>query len=87
MTENPIWTAPELSNDDQKLIEAYKAAGRSLDDLAYTKEFDVIAKTMGASDSHGKHTVYKRLLTLRKQGMLPRISEFSVDSSLTRVSA
>lgn len=78
MSNYPIWTAPELSSDDEKLIAAYVRVGRSLDDLAYTKEFDEIARTMqvGSDDLDGKHALYKRLLTLRKQARLPRMTEF-----------
>ncbi len=32
--------APSLSADDQKLIEAYKSTGRTVDELPYTTDFD-----------------------------------------------
>ena len=78
MTEKYDWKEPPLSLEDEKLISAYVRMGRTIDDLPYTAEFDKICEVMGVSadDSDGKHGVFKRLLTLRKQARLPRLGTF-----------
>ena len=69
------WNPPALSIEDEKLVAAYLRVEKSLDDLPYTPQFDEICKVMGiqTDDLDGKHGVYKRLLTLRKQARLPRL--------------
>lgn len=57
-------------DDDARLIEAYLAAGRTLDDLPYTPEFD---RVRGAFPGRGERELLGRLQTLRKAGRLPRV--------------
>lgn len=74
------WAVPPLSSDDQTLVDAYKEAGRILDDLPYTDEFDRLYllyygddKTEETPRKIRMHQLWKRLLNLRKQGRLPRV--------------
>jgi hypothetical protein len=70
-----ILALPALSTDDQKLIEAYSKLGVPLDDLPYTEEFEQLGAGIGidANNREGLHQIFKRLLTLRKNGRLPRV--------------
>ncbi len=71
------WTLPPLDSADERLVEAYRAVGRPLDDLAYTPEFDSILRRLGVdATDEVRHSIYRRLLSLRKSGRLPRISRF-----------
>jgi hypothetical protein len=64
---------PPLSSDDQRLIDAYMRIGRSVDELAYTPDFDLLCDELGVGQSlNAKRQVFLRLLTLRKLGRLPR---------------
>jgi hypothetical protein len=74
MSETRIWDFQPPSAEDQRLIDAYLHAGRTLDDLPYTPEFDGIIKDLGVADTlPERHRVLKRLLVLRKSGQLPRL--------------
>jgi hypothetical protein len=65
--------APPLPLEDQALIDAYVEAGRSLDDLPYTPEFDRLVQTLNDNgDQRSKQELMRRLLNLRKAGRLPR---------------
>lgn len=67
------WTTEPLSAEDQKLVEAYRSIGRSLDELPYTAEFEKLREAAGVVNTdEAKHALFKRLLTLRKTGRLPR---------------
>lgn len=60
--------------DWSALIAAYEAAGRTLDDLPYTAEFDGIVHSAHAIAPGLTHReVFRRLHNLRKAGKLPRI--------------
>ncbi len=75
MAEHVNWTPPPLSKDDERLVSAYLNVGRPLDDLPYTDDFDKLAAAYGAGASlAAKHDLFRRLLRLRKQGRLPRIT-------------
>lgn len=64
---------PKLTAADEALIDAYLTTGLTVDELAYTDAFDSMCERLGRSDGNAdKHEVYKRLLTLRKLGRLPR---------------
>lgn len=69
------WNAPlALDREDEKLIEAYTAVGCPLDGMVYTAQFDELMKKIGQEPNEAnKHHAYRRLLQLRKRGMLPRI--------------
>jgi len=74
MTEKLDWEAPPLSSEDARLIDAYVDLRRPLDELPYTREFDQLISKLALSDTlENRHSVFKRLLTLRKMGRLPRI--------------
>ena len=74
MSKEIEWDAPPLTPEDERLITAYQRAGRPLDDLAYTEEFERLCLEVGANQSRqDRHQVFKRLLTLRKSGRLPSL--------------
>ena len=74
MSTKSAWEAPPLSMDDQRIIDAYRETGRSVDDLPYTSDFDRLMERLGGeNNSPDKRAVYQRLLYLRKAGRLPRI--------------
>lgn len=58
---------------DAALIAAYEAAGRTLDDLPYTAEFERIYEAAGAGQNRTRREVFRRLHNLRKAGKLPRL--------------
>ncbi|HRJ50853.1 MAG TPA: hypothetical protein PKU91_09975, partial [Phycisphaerales bacterium] len=59
---------------ERVLCEAYRSAGRTLDDLPYTREFDSIAMSVRAGGSAmTDREVLHRLHTIRKSGRLPRL--------------
>jgi argininosuccinate lyase len=58
---------------DARLIRAYADAGRTLDDLPYTPEFDRIHEAMRPHGAPTKRVVFHRLHNLRKAGRLPRV--------------
>lgn len=64
----------ELTDFDRLLIDAYVVAGRTLDDLPYTNEFEDLFQTLGG-DTCGKsrREVFHRLHNLRKASGLPRL--------------
>lgn len=64
---------PPLSSDDQILVDAYQSVGMSVDELAYSEEFEKLAHSLGRDGSlPEKQELYRRLLDLRKRGRLPR---------------
>lgn len=76
--------APEvrpLSATDESLIGAYESAGRTLDDLPYTPEFEslfehAMDRLKSVPTSPGpmsRRQVLRRLQNLRKAGRLPRV--------------
>jgi hypothetical protein len=72
--DNPFQEEIELQKSDQDLIRAYRAVNRSVDDLAYTPDFDrVYDLFVQAGNQAEKHEVFRRLLILRKSGLLPRL--------------
>ena len=77
MPKDSTWAEPPLSAEDEKLVEAYVHAGRPLDDLPYTREFEALCRAIEVPvKRESMHAVFKRLLTLRKQGRLPRAYDF-----------
>ncbi|MEM9066544.1 MAG: acetylxylan esterase [Planctomycetota bacterium] len=60
--------------DDTRLLAAYETAGRTLDDLPYTPEFEkLLAASDAASKGRSPRDVLARLLNLRKAGNLPKL--------------
>lgn len=76
MTDRNIFQeAPQLSPVDDRLAELYEDAGRSLDDLPYTPEFEGLAATARRefpSEFPDERAVFEKLLRLRKAAILPR---------------
>lgn len=65
---------PKLSEADKALARIYEDVGRTVDELAYTPEFDELyRKYMDAGFNLKPHEVFRRLLVLRKAGLLPRL--------------
>jgi hypothetical protein len=72
--QNPFKEEIELSKADEDLIRAYRTINRSVDDLAYTPDFEKVYQLYtGDGHSAEKHEVFRRLLILRKSGLLPRL--------------
>ena len=66
--------ADGLTPFDRDLIDAYRSAGRTLDDLPYTDEFDRVYDAIGGEASNRtRRWVFHRLHNLRKAGKLPRL--------------
>ncbi len=61
------------ATETASLIAAYEAAGRTLDDLPYTAEFDAFYESVTEGGSPSRHEVLHRLQALRKAGKLPRL--------------
>lgn len=60
---------------DDLLIQLYLERGKSADELAYTDDFEYIySKLLEAKDTRTRSEVFRRLLTLRKTGRLPRVA-------------
>lgn len=66
-------------NDDETLISVYQKQGRTLDDLPYTEDFEVIYRSLygpggrDAPDAMSKAQLFRKLHNLRKAGKLPRL--------------
>lgn len=68
---------------DEALVKAYAAAGRTLDDLPYTREFETLVAQLGASGAGATMSpreAFHRLHTLRKAGKLPRAGRAATES-------
>lgn len=60
--------------EDERLIHAYESAGRTLDDLPYTLEFEkLLAEADAAARGRTGREVLSRLLNMRKAGRLPKL--------------
>jgi hypothetical protein len=72
--DEKFWDAPQLSPEDEAIVDAYRTIGRSLDDLPYTEDFDRLMDVLKRPrEMDQMHFVFRRLMTLRKRGQLPRI--------------
>jgi hypothetical protein len=70
MSESTLFgTTPD--QDEAALIRAYQNAGRTLDDLPYTEQFETIYRRLATTQSRAD--VFHRLHNLRKAGRLPRL--------------
>lgn len=59
---------------DASLLSEYERLGRTLDDLAYTPEFDeLVARARGRGDTRTERQILHRLMNLRKAARLPRV--------------
>lgn len=80
MPEEPLPTLfgveARVSDFDERLVAAYVAAGRTLDDLPYTREFDRIFEAVcGDGGGRTRFDVLHRLQNLRKANKLPRLGK------------
>lgn len=72
--ESPFREEIELGKPDLDLIQAYRTINRSVDDLAYTSDFERLYELYrNSGHSAERHEVFRRLLILRKSGLLPRL--------------
>lgn len=69
--------SPTGDETDTALIRAYESAGRTLDDLPYTKEFEALYAAVASEVNGSERDVLHRLHTLRKAGRLPRLGRGS----------
>jgi hypothetical protein len=75
MSDDFSWLPPPLDSDEEQLVKLYLQANCSLDALPYTAEFERLVKEYRHEDTReARHEVFMKLLRLRKQGRLPRIS-------------
>lgn len=74
-TEQPgLFGQSSIAQDDARLIDAYRDAGRTLDDLPHTPEFDRLTEQLrAAGDTRSAHEIYRRLHNLRKASKLPAL--------------
>jgi hypothetical protein len=74
MADEELFEIPPLSEDEQRLVEAYERIGVPVDKLPYTPEFDRLIKMLGKPETMDeKYFVFQRLLSLRKRSRLPHI--------------
>lgn len=70
--------APPLPDADERLVSVYARAGRTLDDLPYTPDFEDIYQRLGEhGDDRSRQEIFRRLHNLRKAGRLPRLGRAS----------
>lgn len=73
-SETPFDDQHSLSDEDFVLIDLYLDTNVPIDALAYTSRFDELyEKYIGKYPGHTKAEVFRRLLSLRKRGQLPRL--------------
>lgn len=73
-----LWGNPPAVHVDRRLAELYRRIGRTLDDLPYTDDMksllEGVQKAMPAEAfSKSERALFRRLLTLRKRALLPRL--------------
>lgn len=72
--DEPEAASPRLTADETLLADAYAEAGRTLDDLPYTDEFEGLWSTVSpAIGGPPRRDVFHALHTMRKAGKLPRL--------------
>lgn len=81
--EEPLDASPQGLERWAPLIEAYGRAGRTLDDLPYTPEFEALAREAGPEyPGLDKYGLFRRLHNLRKAGKLPKTPATARPASL-----
>lgn len=74
MTDSLFGNDIDRAARDEAVVSAYEHAGRTLDDLPYTDEFETLIATVRETDENVEHReVFHRLHNLRKAGKLPRL--------------
>lgn len=74
-TPQPALFSAGVDADTAPLIAAYQKAGRTLDDLPYTPEFESIYSEIARDGTPTRREVFHRLHTLRKAARLPRVGK------------
>ncbi|MFN0135943.1 MAG: hypothetical protein ACKVS9_07465 [Phycisphaerae bacterium] len=75
----------DLSDLDWQLIAQYVSHATPVDSLAYSEAFDAIYEQMRTlGETRSKGDLYRRLMSLRKSGRLPRLNPSIVDTALPR---
>ena len=74
MTGTLFGSDPDRAERDQAIVDAYEQAGRTLDDLPYTDEFELLMAIVRETDVDATHRdTFHRLHNLRKAGKLVRL--------------
>ena len=74
MGDKELFEVPPLTDEEQRLVDAYEKIGVPVDKLAYSADFDRIIEMLGKpSTLNEKYLVFQRLLSLRKRSRLPRL--------------
>ena len=76
MSDSPFKKTDDESSSelDEALIRLYVRHAIPVDALAYSETFDdMFSELQAKGEKRSKGDVYRRLLTLRKAGMLPRL--------------
>ncbi len=74
MADEELFELPPLSDEEQRLVDAYEKIGVPVDKLPYSAEFDRLIQMLGKPETMDeKYLVFQRLLSLRKRSRLPRI--------------
>lgn len=74
MTVTDILREEPIPADDLRLMDEYVMLGRPTDDLPYSPAFDELAERLHQlGDKRTRPEIMKRLLNLRKMGILPRV--------------
>ena len=76
-----LFGAISADDRDEELVRAYERAGRTLDDLPYTPEFDAIYSESGGDGAwSSRREAFHRLHNLRKASRLPRMGRAAGES-------
>jgi hypothetical protein len=74
MADEELFELPPLTDEEQRIVDAYEKIGVPVDKLAYSPEFDRIIEMLGKPKTDNeKYLVFQRLLSLRKRSRLPRL--------------
>ncbi len=65
--------ASDRDDATEALVSAYQAAGRTLDDLPYTDEYEQLWSTVAKATRLDRRGVFHKLHNLRKAGKLPKM--------------
>ncbi|HZW10975.1 MAG TPA: hypothetical protein VFF69_13820, partial [Phycisphaerales bacterium] len=66
-------SGPARDRTDAMIVRAYERAGRTLDDLPYTREWSALYDDVRDATHLREREVFHRLHNLRKAGKLPRM--------------
>lgn len=75
-TDTPFTVESRVDDEEQLLMDLYLETNRTVDSLAYTRDFDELYRKFSErypDDKWDKAAVFRKLLMLRKAGLLPRL--------------